>query len=310
MQSLPILFLIPVLLAADDPREYLTADTRLVVNIQVAQVLDASISKLDIGPARAAAEWINQAAKTLGLDPSKNFERIWIICGDAYPKGTLVVVQGKFDQDRLLTRFRELGRERKQSARVLYEDERTVLNIEILRAVQAIPGVPASVFVGPASAEMLLVAFEKNTLLDALTKRLPKPGPTGAPVTPLLEKLDRTAAVSVAAALPSGLTSAQAGLAGAKDLIGTIKLDERITARCTISMAPGQSASVLAERLTRGLKDTRELLPSMAQSTDRGLMAWLSAGLSATVVEIKNDTVEIKLEMRGITADDAAKQRR
>src|SRR5262245_47385032 len=91
-----------------DRRDFIPPDARMVVCINVGAVSSSPVSKQDSNIVQPLAESLNQTAKYLGLGDTRAIEHIWITVGENYPKGTLIVAQGKFDPDRLRRQFQEL----------------------------------------------------------------------------------------------------------------------------------------------------------------------------------------------------------
>jgi hypothetical protein len=236
-------------------------------------------------------------AKFFDLEKTSDIQRIWIVVGESYPKGTLIVAQGKFDPDRLQRQFTELARTRKATARLTWEGEHAVLSTEVPTAMQPVPGVPGTMLVARSGNEYIFAAFEKETLLPALARAAANPA--GDPAVPMLEKLDAEAAISWVALIPESLAAPKAAFAGGDQVFGAIKLDRGVVANCTITATKGaDDAQIIADRMAEGVAQTLQLLPTLAQSSmDPKLVTWLTAALKATHIKIDANRVNLSLEL-------------
>src|SRR5437868_14959779 len=80
---------------ADDPRAYFAPDVRLVMSLNAKQMAAAPLAKGD-GPAHDFVAGLQKTCAPFGIDAAKHLDRIWFVCGEDYPKGTLLFLQGKY----------------------------------------------------------------------------------------------------------------------------------------------------------------------------------------------------------------------
>jgi len=90
---------------AAEPDKFVGPDTEMVAFINVRQILDSELVKKN---AKEAIEKgikenkeLQQLLSALGLDPLKDINSVLITAAGAAPEKVLVVVRGKFDQDKL-----------------------------------------------------------------------------------------------------------------------------------------------------------------------------------------------------------------
>lgn len=282
--------------SAADPSDFVTPEARMVICMNVRAIVSSPLARLDANPVRPLADGLIEVAKFFDLGGTNSFERIWIIAGEQYPKGTLIVAQGKFDPDRLRRQFQELARVRKSTVRLSWENERAVLSVDVPHSVQPIPGVPGTVLIADAGSNAIIAAFEKETLLPALA-RGPARVPNNTPA-PMLAKLDTSAAISWVAIVPQSLAAPKGALAGGDQVFGHIDVKKGFAAKCTITATQGaDEAQALASRIDEAVALTQQLVPTLAQSSmDPKIISWLSAALKTTQVKPEGNRVNLMIE--------------
>ncbi len=280
-----------------DRRDFVTTDARMVVCINVSALMSSPLAKVEGNPVRRLADSLDASAKYFDLNSTSAIEQLWIVVGESYPRGTLIVAQGKFDPDRVRRQFQELARTRKSGVRLSWENDYALLSVEVPHSTQPIPGVPGNALIANSGPEFILAAFEKETLLPALTRAAIAPT-NNAPV-PMLEKLDANAAISWVALVPPSLAAPKAAFAGGDQVFGTIELTHGFVAKSTITTTKGaDEAQAMAGRLSEAVKQTLQLLPTLSQSSmDPKLVSWLSAALKTARISVDDNRVNMVIDV-------------
>src|SRR5262245_54169009 len=107
---------------AAEPLEYFPPDTRLVVGINLGQALGSALVKKSSDRLRPIFEDFGKALAALGAEPVQ-VNQVWLACGEDYPKGCVLVVQGKMDPAKVENRLQQLVREKKLAARSYREGD-------------------------------------------------------------------------------------------------------------------------------------------------------------------------------------------
>jgi hypothetical protein len=120
--------------------------------------------------------WIGEFDRigaAFGLEFSKSTDRVWLACGESYPRHTLFVLEGRFVPTKLETRMQELAKERRFASRVFRENEGKllVISFEAPIASSPIPGFPTTLFAAVLGPETIIVAFDRETIVEAASQK-------------------------------------------------------------------------------------------------------------------------------------------
>ncbi len=252
---------------AGDMDKYLPADSEVVVNVNVRQLLDSPLVKkhaLDLArEALKSVDMAEEVLKDLGFDPFKDLDRVLAASpGGADKDRGLLIVHGKFDRDKFKAKAEEAARTNGDILKIRKVPAGTgghhlVYQIDL-------PDHPLPYFVALADDNTLLASPGKDYVVDALKKAGPKE--TAAlkdkDLQALLEKVDGRQSVSLAAvsaALKKGaLADVPEDLAAVLDKIsavgGGLTLGEDIKVEVVITAANAADAKQFRDSADQGLK--------------------------------------------------------
>jgi hypothetical protein len=263
----------------------LPADARFLAGIRWAAATETELARQHGGRLKELFGDLPGGLATIGIEPAK-VDRIWLAAGDAFPAGTLLIIEGNLNPGAIEARLNEIGRERKFIVRPSREQNRNLFEMESPVGWLPIPGLPLKLHLA-AGDDAFLVASDRDTLLKALRKPAAEAGRRFEPFADLWKQ-------PVAAVLltPDVLAAPDAALAGVASATFELSLTDAVIARAAFK---ARDAAAFSGRLSAGLEQARQLFEPLA--TQQGLDAKLIAGirelLKRAKVEAADDAVAL-----------------
>jgi hypothetical protein len=280
--------------AASDPPA-LPPRTRLLIGISCQRIAEAPLVRKDGEPWRVVSSQPRQGLEFLGINPAK-VEHIWIACGDDYPKGSMILVEGDFDTNKLQSKWLQHVRDRRHSAMSQRVEERMCFSYELPASTLAVPGLPTTIVVAAAGPKSIVMGFDKDSVTTSLTK-------DQAPETQanLIASFPKQAPLGAVLLPPSILTSPQALLAGIKQVAFTLHLDENFSSRLEFIPENSDTLRAFADSAKAGIEQIRRVFPPLAkqQGIDPAVIRLVTLVVETAKVETNNQRIVIRAEISG-----------
>jgi hypothetical protein len=307
---------------AGEVDRYLPADSQIVINVNVRQLLDSELVKkhaLDaLRDALKSAEAAEEVLKDLGFDPFRDLDRLIIASpGDSEHDRGLVIAYGRFDPAKFKAKAEEIVKTQ--------GDVLKVLKVPGGKGSQALvyqvspPELPNPLFIALLGDKTLLASPGKDYVVDALRKASAR-GPAALKdkdFQALLETVDDRQTVSLAA-VSAALSRSLPGAAppGASDALGKITalgggltLGEDVQLEVAVSAATVADAREFYNTADKGLKLALGLLAALSQDPDAnpGLELALEV-VKSLRVSVKDRTVLVKGRLNAEAIGNAVKK--
>jgi hypothetical protein len=251
---------------AGEVDKYLPADSEVVVNVNVRQLLDSPLVKkhaLDL--AREALKGVDMAEevlKDLGFDPFKDLDRVVAASpGGADRDRGLLIARGKFDRAKFKAKAEEAARTNGDVLKIRKVPDGSGGHHLVYQV--DLPDHPLPYFVALADDNTLLASPGKDYVVDAL-KKVGSKEPAALKdkdLQALLEKVDERQSVSLAAvsaALKGGLAEAGEDVAGVLDKIsavgGGLTLGEDVKVEVVVTAVNAADAKEFRDSADQALK--------------------------------------------------------
>ena len=135
----------------------------VVVSFNFKQLMEAPLLKAD---EKAFKEGMNSFAKALegfGVDPQKDIKRV-VFAGGLDPKNVVVLLEGKFDTEKLNAKLKELAKDKNAHLKVVDDDK--VAHYKVKLPKMSIPQA------GNLPEELVLAPLDENFVAVALDATL------------------------------------------------------------------------------------------------------------------------------------------
>ncbi len=285
---------------AADVVEQLPSSTRLLVGINLKQLIDSPLGKQQAERlSKVFSDW-SAALVNLGLEPT-TIDRIWLTAGDGYPRGTAIFFTGKIDPAKVEFKMQQHIREHRFAVRPFRENNQPCYALETPVGMNPIPGMPSNLFVTMRKQD-LVVTFDQETLL-LLLRPIEQSKSAKDRFAPHTEALDRQSGLVGAFRPPEVLTVSGSLLVGVASVEVEADLEKGLIATLTFRCA---DAATFQTRLKDGLEQAKQVFAPLAtqQAVDPKLMQFLQELLTSAKIELKYNDVTLSTE---ITADMAAR---
>lgn len=278
----------PVVLAADLPP--LPATARMLIRVDCKRFGESALFQKDSTGWRSLLADPRKGLESLGVDPGK-VEQIWIIAGDDFPSGTFVRVEGDVDTAKLETKWQQLVRERKFGATLQRVGERSCYSFDLPATVIAIPGLPATAYVGIAGPKTVIIGFDKETVCTQ----------ANLGNAPLVLDDPKSQVVGFLISPPTSFTSPQGILAGVKQISGHVHATDNLLIQMTATSADDANRQVFSESLRAGLEQIRRVFPPLAkqQNIDPRIIGVITKMVEIVQVESSAQKTQLKIELSG-----------
>ncbi len=316
-------FLAVAPLRAAELDKYLPADSEVVVNVNVRQLLDSPLFKgHGIRHAREAlkdADEVKAILEELGFDPFKHLDRVLVAGpgGNDKDRG-LLIAHGHFDVAKFKAKAEESARDHDEALKIHKVPDGAGGKRWVYEVILPEQGdLPGSLFVALADETTLLASPGKDYVVDALKKA----GPGGRAALKdkefeeLLQRVDDRQSLSLAAvgaAVKKGVQEGPPGLLAGLEkftaVAGGLTLGEDIKVEVVLSTRDTADARELRDTMDRGLKLALAGLAVLGQDSEANagidLVLELVKGLR---VLSKGKTVTIKGRLSSDAIEDALK---
>ena len=284
-----LLFALPA--PAADAGAYLPDRTILVVSVNVPQLLQSPPIR-DGGAAVKSV--VSDAAKALdgfGIDAAKDLDRIMLAVGDQLRSTSgLVLLQGRFDADKIHRRIKDQARERKGTIAVLDEGGATVFQCRLPPPnPNSRVAFPDRFFLTVLDATTIAVGIDRAAVSEALAKKAGRRTTEVKPrVIDLIGRTDPKESLSVVFVPPAELF-AGGPLNGLTTVTGGMTVADGVMTDVRIDTKDAQSARLVAETIRDGLAKVRDILPGLVVTQfgldrqDQGVIRDMADTFKATV---------------------------
>src|SRR4051794_12726790 len=107
---------------AADPTKYLPDGTMLVMTLNVRQLVQTPLVRGDEKAFKQATSEMAKALAGFGVDPAKDVDRVVLAVGEQLKAVNIVILlEGRFNVDKVQGRLRELARDRKNDMQAIEE---------------------------------------------------------------------------------------------------------------------------------------------------------------------------------------------
>jgi hypothetical protein len=247
---------------AADVSKYLPDGTLFVVTFNIKQLMDAPLVKTDEKAFKDGMSEISKALEGFGVDPNKDLKRIVIAAGMDFPKA-LVLLEGKFDADKVHGKLKEMAKDKKHNLTVADDDKLVHYKLKLPKAPIPQPGLPSELLLAPLDENFLAVAMEKDALSDAVAKMGGKKAEIKEDVVALIGKIDPKETLSLVVVPPPEML-AGGPVDGLKTVTGGVTVAEGIKTNILLSTKDADSAKSLAQMINEGLNQMKQFLPLIA----------------------------------------------
>jgi len=263
--SLPALLVVALGVRAAEPDRYLPADTEQVVVVNVKQIVGSALFKKyalpDIEKQLKDNKEYKQLQQMTGLDILKDVNSVVIANSGSTGKKALLIVRGKFDQDKI-----------HKTATLAAEKEKEKFKISKLgdRNLYEVSGNDQTVFATFIDGTTLVASPEKEFVSAAADG---KGGKISKDLAAAMEGIDAKQSIWMAGLVPEEATKAlgqaQQGPAQALKKIkaggGGITVTDAITVSGHVSTGEADAAKVVA----KALEDAKGLLTFFAATNEQ-----------------------------------------
>jgi hypothetical protein len=271
------------------------SQTRLIIGIDCKQIAESPLVRKDFEFWRSIAADPRKGLAFLGIDPTKT-ERIWLSCGEDYPKDTLILIEGDFDATKLESKWQQQVRDRRHAATTQRVGERNCFTYELPANALAVPGLPTNVFVAVAGPKSVALGFGKESVTSRLSNEQSHDNQSN-----LVASLPKDASVGAVLSPPAILTSPQGLLAGIKQIVFTIRFNDNLGLSLEATPDNADGIKVIAEAARACIEQTRRVFPPLAkqQAIDPQMIRLISACVEAAQIETSDQRVVIRADLSG-----------
>ena len=118
---------------AADVSQYLPDGTLLVVSFNIKQLMDSALVKTDEKAFKDGMSELTKALEGFGVDPNKDLSRVVLAAGMDFQK-TLVLLEGKFDADKVHAKLKEMAKDEKHNLTVADDDKLVHYKLKLPKA--------------------------------------------------------------------------------------------------------------------------------------------------------------------------------
>jgi hypothetical protein len=255
---LAFVFLSATVAGAADATAYYPNDASLVVSFSVKQFLQAPLAREHIA-IRSTIDDMVKSLDTFGIDSRKDLDRIVLAVSNDW----LILLEGRFDVDKVTGRMKEKARERKDDIQIIDEGGATLFQCRLPAAGRnAKVSLPERFVLTVLDANTIALAVERKTLTEALEK---KAGRRKSDVKPrlaeLVGRIDSKESISIVF-VP---TADQAGpLGGVTTISGGVTITDGVSTEVRIDAKDADATKVVADTARTAVANVREILPGLA----------------------------------------------
>jgi hypothetical protein len=269
--------------------QYYPSDTKVVLSINVKQILGSALLKKDLPKIKDGLKNNGEVQATLnnlGFDPFNDLDSLVVCAGGVTdPDKVVALIKGKFNAEKFQALAMELAKKMGNQLKVHKEGDNTVYEAEV-------PNVPQPVFLGLVDGSTIVVGAKKGGITDAFDiKAGKKKGGLKKEVVDLLEKANAKQSISFVA-LGSALGNDVPFGDKITNISGGITIADDIQTEISIFTKDADSAKGLKSLLEDGLNQGKALFGLVAQQQKE--LAPLTELLDVLKVGDKDTTVFIK----------------
>lgn len=247
---------------AADVSKYLPDGTLLVVSLNLKQLMDAPLVKTDEKAFKNGMAELTKVLQGFGVDPNKDLTRVVVAAG-MDPKNALVLLEGKFDSEKVHGKLKEMAKDKKNNLSVADDAKVAHYKIKIPKAAIPQPGLPDTVLLTPLDENFMAVAMDESALGDAIAKRGGKKAEVKADVVDLISKINPKETVSLVVVPPAEML-AGSPVDGLKTVTGGVTVADGIKTNIMLATKDGDTAKTLAQLINEGLSQVKAIVPLIA----------------------------------------------
>jgi hypothetical protein len=247
---------------AADVSKYLPDGTMLVVSLNLKQLLDSPLVKSDEKAFKSGMAELTKVLEGFGVDPNKDLTRVVMATG-MDPKNALVLLEGKFDSEKVHGKLKELAQDKKNNLSVANDAKVAHYKIKIPKGAMPQPGMPDTVLLTPLDENFMVVAMDESALGDAIAKRGGKKAEVKEDVVTLIGKINPKETVSLVVVPPTEML-AGSPVDGLKTVTGGVTVADGIKTNIMLTTKDGDTAKTLAQLINEGLSQVKAIVPLIA----------------------------------------------
>lgn len=269
-------------------------NTQFLCRIDAASFVSSDVIRKDIEPWKALVGEFRMGLNAVGINPDQ-VEKVWIACGDDFPKSLAVVVEGTFETAKLEPNWQRLVRDRQFNFKVVKDADSVGYSLDLSPTAFPIPGLPKSIVLTSAGPKSVAFGITKEHLFEISA-------PTSGAARPALEsQLVNDAAFSLAWKLPGVMTGPNALLTGANQLTGVVKASTDLACEIRITADSADACRNLAESFRVGTDQLQRVFPPLArqQGVDPRIIRVVTALATAAKNDVEQNTTIVKSQLAG-----------
>jgi hypothetical protein len=252
-----VLFATPVTRAADAAGN-LPNGTSLVVSFNVKQFLQTPLAR-DNGAIRSTTEDMVRALDSFGIDSRTGLERIMLAVSNDW----LMLLEGRFDADKVAARMKDKARERMDDIQIIDEGGATVYQCRLPAAGRnAKVSLPERFVMTVLDANTIALAVDRKTLSEAIDKKAGRrKSDQKARLTDLVGRIDAKETLSIVY-VPS---ADQGGpLGGIVGVSGGVTVSDGLATEIRIDARDADATKLAADTVREAITKVRDILPGLA----------------------------------------------
>ncbi|HEX4590095.1 MAG TPA: hypothetical protein VH120_09215 [Gemmataceae bacterium] len=238
----------------------------LVVSLEVRQFLQAPLVR-EHAAARPMVHEIVKAFERLGIDAVKDLDRADLAIGDQLRSASsLLLLAGRFDDDKIMARIKERAQERKGEVEILDEGGAKVFQCRLPPPPTQNPKValPDQFVLTVLDPGTIAIGIDRAALTEALAKKAGRRKTNVRPrLAELVGRIESKQTVSVVY-IPPAERPAGDSTVGLTTMTGGITVTDSIATDVRLEAKDGESAKSLADIIRQAMAKVRNILPGLA----------------------------------------------
>jgi hypothetical protein len=247
----------PVARAADAVANFPNG-TSLVVSFNVKQFLQAPLTR-DNAAIRSTTEDMVKALDSFGIDSRTGLERIMLAVSNDW----LMLLEGRFDADKVAARMKDKARERKDDIQIIDEGGAMVYQCRLpATGRNAKVSLPERFVMTVLDANTIALAVDRKALSEAIDKKAGRrKSDQKTRLTDLVARIDAKETVSIVY-VPS---ADQAGpLGGIVGVSGGVTVSDGLATEIRIDAKDADATKLAADTVREAIAKVRDILPGLA----------------------------------------------
>jgi hypothetical protein len=239
--------------------------TMLVVSFNAQQFLQSPLARDGTGLKPFFKDAV-RALEGAGVDPTKDADHVVLAVGDQLRAGSmLLLLQGRFDSDKVQRHMKDRAKERKDDIEVVEEGGAIIFQCRLpTPPPNARVQLPNRFHLTVLDGSTIAIGIDRAAVAEALTKRA---GGRKADIKPrvvdLVGRIDPKETLSFVFVPPPDLLTG-GPLSGLVTVTGGVAVMDGIKTDIRLDAKDAESVKLLADNIRDGLGKVREILPALA----------------------------------------------